>query len=292
MVALNLAHMYGDALNQLTKNALEYPGVRSKPMPAHGLRVNPPSTLPDQPVPEVSAEGGPHRIALRSRLERKKAIEIQHRVVPVLCMGLRYCKRTDERVTLIGALSELGPAAHSSVGILTTRLQESTDAIEQLAIVEALRRIGPDARQALPVLNHLATQESMLMPTLPRQAQELIAHLHSPAGRVGVHDPVGLFSVAAMRDAVEHFQRNAGKREIFVEVARPGPYPVAKARLKNLGAQALVIVIRRNSVEIQPAATLKTDTPLALEAIRNAMQEHLRNEDPDAALREAYRLSE
>ena len=292
MVAMNLAHMYGDALNQPTKNALEYPAVRSKPVPAPGLKANPPLATPDKMAPEGLAEGGPHRIALRSRLERRKAIEIQQRVVPVLSMGLRHSKQTDDRVTLIGALSELGPSAHSSVGILTARLQDSTEPREQVAIVEALRRIGPDARQALPVLNHLATQESMVMPTLPRQAQELIAHLHSPAGRVGVHDAVGLFSVAAVRDAVEHFQQSASKREVFVEVARPGPFPVAKARLKHLGTQALVVVIRRNSVEIQPSATLKTDKPLPLEAIRNAMQEHLRNEDPDAALREAYRLSE
>jgi hypothetical protein len=305
LMAMNLAHMYGDALHDPVRNNPERGPAYSKTVGPRPERppVRDPSAAPASPpvAPGSGLMSGnnttdrdkdQNRVALRTRLDRKKAIEIQQRVVPVLSMGLKQAQLVEDRVTLIGALSELGPSAAPSVGILSHRLHHSTEPREQLALMEALRRVGPDARVALPILNEIAVRETLETPQLPQQARELIGHLNSPAGRVGVHDSLGLFSLAAVREAVDQFQQRANKRELFVEVPRHATAPLVKLRLKNLGPQSILVVMRRQTVEIYPSATLKTETPLPLDAIKRAIQEHLKKDDPDAALREVYRLAE
>jgi len=292
VVALNLAQMYGNALNRG-----EFQGVVRSPSlgkagPRELATPHQPPSAKNHPelLNQVAADSG----ELRSRLERKKTTEVQQRVVPVLATGLRNAQTLEQRLSLIQALSELGPVAFSAVGILAERLSQSSESSEKQAILTALRRIGPSARLAVPILNQLAQPYSDNSPEVRQQAQQLLAHLSSPAGRVGVQDSLGLFSTAAVREALAQFQSRADRRELFVEVPRPGPFAasVGKWRLKQLGAQAIVVVIWRHTVEIHPSASLQQEPPLPLQEVKQAIEQHLKNDNPDAALREVYRLAE
>ena len=292
VVALNLAQMYGNALTRG-----EFQGVvRSQSLGKAGPRelVAPQQPLHGKTPPELHGSAAADKGALRSRLERQKTTEVQQRVVPVLVTGLRNAQTLEQRLSLIQALSELGPVAFPAVGILSERLGKSNESSEKQAILSALRRIGPSARLAVPILNQLTQPDSDTSPEVRHQAQQLLAHLSSPAGRVGVQDNLGLFSTAAVREALAHFQSRADRRELFVDVLRPSPFAagVAKWRLKQLGAQAIVVVIRRHTVEIHPSASLIQEPPLPLQEVKQAIEQHLKNDNPDAALREVYRLAE
>jgi hypothetical protein len=291
-VALNLANIYGDALNRPMGMMRSSPGIAPGVIKVASPKTNPPAA--DAPIGIAAAdaprEAGHPVQSLRARLDRKKYTEVQQRVVPMLALGLKHARTPEQRQSLIQALSELGPASGAAVGVLADRLERTEDEREQVALVMALGRMGPEARFALPTLNRLANGNGGLEWTTCQQARSLVGQLHGPAGRVGVADQAGLFSVGAVREAVMHFQSQAGRLEIFVEAPRPGVPSNAKLRLKQMGPQAIVVVMRRDQAELFPAETLTVVPAATLPQVTETLSGVLRAGEPDDALRAVYRL--
>jgi hypothetical protein len=285
-VALNLANVYGEAF--LRPMPLMREGSTPGTLKVGSVPVDPPTPADSA---GIAAADAPRDTvtpvqSLRARLDRKKYTEVQQRVVPMLAMGLKNARTAEQRQSLIHALSQLGPASGTAVGVLADCLDRTEDEREQAALVAALARMGPEARFALPTLNRFANgHDGPQWTTTSQQARSLVGQLHGPAGRVGVSDHAGLFSVGAVREAVAHFQANAGRLEIFVEAPRPGLPTLASARLQRMGPQAIVVLLRRDRAECFPSDRLTIVPADSLPKLAATLTGHLQAGEADEALR-------
>jgi hypothetical protein len=241
-----LAGVYQFALNE--------PGVPPSPAPA----LMPAS---EAKCPQARARNTARMV--REQIVCQPTPEVRARVVPVLTEALRGTNDKHERLVLIKALGELGPAARPAVDLLCDRLKKSDDAGERLAVLVALDQMGPAARDAVPTLALMAPPaDKKLVVRSPKltEPEEQYARvvLHRLTGReaqVGVFDAAGLFSLRHTIDATRSLRKLA--RESDVEVCIETFTDKRTSTSPRLGPTAVHVVITSGVAKVQVSPALQ-----------------------------------
>jgi hypothetical protein len=266
-------------------------------------------------------------LALREEITNRSAQEVQTAVVPLLTEALKTATNSRERLELVRAIAALGPAASNAVGVLTERLENSDDPNEVCAVLRALNELGPAAREAVPTLvamcrecgEHPAgkallgadrTDKASGAPccrnrrlTLSegRLAEQAVAALNSPAGRSGIDDQAGCFSVRVLNQSTQTIRNAARKTGVEVlfstacsadAVRRESKKEDGKAnRLRAMGKRAIHIVFDRQGtvVEVHVSDALRR-AGVTPDKIRHCLIERLRQQQFDKALDESVKF--
>jgi hypothetical protein len=220
---------------------------------------------------------------VRAHIVAQPGPKVGAEVVPVLTEALKTARGKHERLALIKALGELGPAAKPSVGLLCERLKKSDDAGERLAVLVALDQMGPAAREAEPTLvaftsssapartvtSHHATVKAVSLdkkyaerfarvtPTEEQYARQVLSRLNGREAQVGVFDKAGLFSLKGTIDTTRALRKLARESGLEVRVeTHPGQPSAASPRL---GPVALRVVITSggDAVEVLASPALR-----------------------------------
>jgi hypothetical protein len=263
-------------------------------------------------------------VALRDRITRGDARELQASVVTVLAQALAQAKSSGERESLARALGELGPAAAEAVPVLTKCLRKAHDAGERQALLLALGEMGPAARSAVPVL--LASLESpcpearrsaaralvQLGPSArgvvvkrlaskkvaghgpeERLVREVLHRLSGREGRIGVNDEGRCFSVRALRESTREINSLARARNVEVLVETVPRLEAADclgrvtSRCWELGKEGVYVLLDREGPAVRVYVTQALrQQGLSAEKLREQLTARLRARDFDRALLE------
>lgn len=205
---------------------------------------------------------------VREQIVNRSAPSVSAEVVPVLNEALKKAKSKSERLALIKALGEIGPAAKSdSVALLCERLKKADDE-ERLAVLDALERMGPAARGAVPTLHWLAKAppaaktttseksdaESRGQPTPKERAGQVLARLTGSESRVGVFDGAGLFSLKRSMEVTCALRKLARESDLEVRVeTHCGEKPATPST--PMGRNSLRVVITSGGDAVRVVAT-------------------------------------
>jgi hypothetical protein len=221
---------------------------------------------------------------VREQIVRRPAPEVAAEVVPVLNEALKNARNKPERLALIKALGEIGPAAKAeSVKLLCERLEKADDE-ERLAVLDSLDRMGPAASAAEPALARLAKaaapKAKMVSSekvkavssdkkvekeaddcccgkvTPGERAREVLQRLKGREARVGVFDEAGLFSLGRSMDVTNALRKLAREADVEVRVeTRRADKPAA---LPPLGRVSLRVVITSGEkVKVEATGALR-----------------------------------
>jgi hypothetical protein len=252
------------------------PGHLAEITPAHASFVAP--RYKKRPAPQARA------LALREQITALPPAELRKNIVPVLLQRLKEASRAEERVALVRALGELGPAARDAVPTLTGLAQRRASPAERRAVLLALGRMGPAARPAAPVLlaslesksaeerkcaadalvNLGATARTEVVRELEGNAgakgrggavaRAVLDRLQGPEGRIGIDDRGECFSVRALRLGTDeiHLLASSAGVEVLVETApAAAPAGTAEARLSKMGPRAVYVRAARDGAAVQ-----------------------------------------
>jgi hypothetical protein len=217
--------------------------------------------------------------------------EVKQHVVPVLTQALRLSSSPEERVALVRALGELGPAAGDAVPILAWYARHARTPVERQAAVQALGQMGPAARPAVatlveglassdPVFRETTCQALVELGPVARMAvspevvsridvqardkavvvREVLKQLAGQDGRIGVEDSAECFRIPTLRFATGTIRYLARKRNLEVLIETTACETSAKQSdaseiLRRMGPQSLVVRIVKDPPQVRIVAS-------------------------------------
>jgi hypothetical protein len=256
--------------------------------------AEPPSPAPALLLASEAAKCPQARARNTARMVREQIVcqpgpEVRVKVVPVLTDALRDTSDKHERLALIKALGELGPAARPAVGLLCDRLKKSDDAGERLAVLVALDQIGPAARTAVPTLVALTppadrkrvAHSAKLTEPEEQYARVVLNRLTGREAQVGVFDSAGLFSLKHTIDATRTLRKLARESDVEVRIETSTDKRVAPA--PRQAPADLYVVIASGVAKVQVSAALQKQG-IDAESLSKQLSDACRKGERDKAL--------
>lgn len=228
------------------------------------------------------------------------------RAVPYLVQGVLQEKELALQDRCGRALSRMAPVARDAVPALTKQLGRSRCLEQQQVVVEVLKNFGPAAREAAPVLAELAANGAA---TLKPRAEEALRYICPPRW-LGVQDSANVLTAQTCQ-FVNQQARVLAQKHHFAFVAEtvsrlPADARWDKAKLRQVltdlalkrcrdaNAERGVYVLicpESQTVEVTLNRNLQgKDARLTTEAVRNVIQNGLRQNNLKQGLEDAVRL--